>query len=78
METDHRPLVSIISKQLDKAPARLQRMLLKLQRYHINLQYKPGKELFTADTLSRAHLPNAGDEDQDLVLCTPGGDAPTV
>ena len=69
METDHRPLVSIISKPLDKAPARLQRILLKLQRYHINLQYKPGKELFTADTLSRAHLPNAGDEDQDLVLC---------
>ena len=69
LETDHRPLVSIISKPLDKAPARLQRMLLKLQRYHINLQYKPGKELFTADTLSRAHLPNAGDEDQDLVLC---------
>ena len=69
VETDHRPLVSIISKPLDKAPARLQRMLLKLQRYHIYLQYKPGKELFTADTLSRAHLPNAGDEDQDLVIC---------
>ena len=69
VETDHRPLVSIISKPLDKAPARLQRILLKLQRYHNNLQYKPGKELFTADTLSRAHLPNAGDEDQDLVLC---------
>ena len=69
VETDHRPLVSIISKPLDKAPARLQRMLLQLQRYHINLQYKPGKELFTPDTLSRAHLPNAGDEDQDLVLC---------
>ena len=69
VETDHRLLVSIISKLLDKAPARLQHMLLKLQRFHINLQYKPGKELFTADALSRAHLPNAGDEDQDLVIC---------
>ena len=56
VETDHRFLVSIISKPL-------------MQHYHINLQYKPGKELFPADTLSRAHLPNAGDEDQDLVLC---------
>ncbi|KAK3732304.1 hypothetical protein QZH41_007808 [Actinostola sp. cb2023] len=57
VETDHRPLVSIITKSLDKAPARLQRMLLRLQRYNIDLQYKPGKELYTADTLSRAHLP---------------------
>ncbi|KAK3749625.1 hypothetical protein QZH41_012963, partial [Actinostola sp. cb2023] len=68
VETDHRPLVSIITKSLDKAPARLQRMLLRLQRYNIDLQYKPGKELYAADTLSRAHLPTTGDEDEDLVL----------
>ncbi|KAK3731331.1 hypothetical protein QZH41_004089 [Actinostola sp. cb2023] len=61
VETDHRPLVSIITKSLDKAPARLQRMLLRLQRYNIDLQYKPGKELYTADTLSRAHLPTTGE-----------------
>ncbi|KAK3727484.1 hypothetical protein QZH41_006425 [Actinostola sp. cb2023] len=61
LETDHRPLVSIITKSLDKAPARLQRMLLRLQRYNIDLQYKPGKELYTADTLSRAHLPTTGE-----------------
>ena len=30
-------------------------MLLKLQRYNINLVYKPGKELYIADTLSRAY-----------------------
>ncbi|KAK3732551.1 hypothetical protein QZH41_017842, partial [Actinostola sp. cb2023] len=71
VETDHRPLVSIITKSLDKAPARLQRMLLRLQRYNIDLQYKPGKELYTADTLSRAHLPTTGDEDEDLVLTDP-------
>ena len=69
VETDHRPLVSIISKPLNKAPARLQRMLLKLQRYNINLRYKPGKELYTADTLSRAYLPNTDKEDEELVLC---------
>ena len=61
-------LISIISKPLDKAPARLQRMLLRLQRYDIDLRYKPGKELYSADTLSRAHLPTTGDEDEDLAL----------
>ena len=68
VETDHRPLISIISKPLDKAPARLQRMLLRLQRYDIDLRYKTGKKLYSADTLSRAHLPTTGDDDKDLAL----------
>ena len=68
VETAHRPLISIISKPLDKAPARLQRMLLCLQRYDIDLRYKPGKELYSADTSSRAHLPTTGDDDEDLAL----------
>ena len=68
VETDHRPLISIILKPLDKALARLQRMMLRLQRYDIHLVYKPGKELYCADTLSRAHLPTTGDDDEDLVL----------
>ena len=37
VETDHRPLISIILKPLDKAPLRLLRMLLRLQCYNINL-----------------------------------------
>jgi hypothetical protein len=32
-------------------------MRLQLQRFDFRLVYKPGKELFIADTLSRAHLP---------------------
>ena len=31
-------------------------MLLQLQKYNLKLVYKPGKELFKADTLSRAFL----------------------
>ncbi len=31
-------------------------MMLKLQRYNLNVIYKRGKELFVADALSRAHL----------------------
>lgn len=57
IETDHKPLVSIISKPIGSAPARLQRMLLRLQLYTFNLVYTPGKYLFIADTLSRATQP---------------------
>ena len=35
---------------------RLQRMLLRLQRYTLKVTYKPGKELYIADILSRAFL----------------------
>ena len=53
IESDHRPLEQIHKKNLDKAPPRLQRMLLRLQPYDCIIQYKPGKEMVTADTLSR-------------------------
>ena len=56
VETDHKPLVSIVKKSLTSAPPRLQRMLLRLQRYEIKMTYKPGKEMIIADTLSRAYL----------------------
>ena len=56
VHSDHKPLESIMKKPLSTAPARLQRMLLRLQKYDINLIYKPGKDLKIADTLSRAQL----------------------
>ncbi|KAL8573729.1 hypothetical protein ACOMHN_019003 [Nucella lapillus] len=34
IETDHKPLISIVQKPLHAAPARLQRMLLQLQSYN--------------------------------------------
>ena len=55
VETDHQPLVAIIQKPLNSAPNRLQRMLLRLQKY-INLKCKRGQLMFLADTLSRAYL----------------------
>lgn len=53
VETAHRQLVPIFSKPLHQCPLLLQRMRLTLQRYAINVQYKPGKELSLADALSR-------------------------
>ena len=53
---DHRPLETIFKKPLSRAPCRLQIMMLRLQNYHLTVRYKKGKELFVADTLSRAAL----------------------
>ena len=58
VETDHKPLEAILKKPLHQAPARLQRMILSIQKYSINLVYRPGKQLVVADALSRAYLPN--------------------
>lgn len=69
IETDHQPLITILKKPLHSASARLQWMMLKLQRY--NVIYKRGKELYLADVLSRAHLPSTDwdetSEDYDVM-----------
>ena len=57
VESDHQPLETIVRKPLNDAPKRLQRMLLQLQRYSLNVCYKKGKHMYMADTLSRAYLP---------------------
>ena len=55
VETDHKPLVSIFKKSLNDCPMRLQRMLLRLQEYDLQVAYKKGTELYVADTLSKAY-----------------------
>ena len=54
VQTDHQPLESIFKKPLEATPARLQRMLLKLQKYCLKVHYVRGKHMYIADTLSRA------------------------
>ena len=51
--SNHKPLTSIVRKDLVNAPPRLQRLLLRLQKYDVTLQYKPGKSMIFADHLSR-------------------------
>ena len=58
VHTDHQPLETIMTKPLNKAPARPQRMLMRLQRYQFTITYKRGPTLYLADTLSRAALPH--------------------
>ena len=66
VETDHQPLEMIGQKPLNCAPKRLQRMLLQLQKYCLDVRYKRGKQLYLADTLSRAYLPGVN-ASQELV-----------
>ena len=55
LQTDQKPLINIISIQdLDKAPIRYQRLLMKLRRVKVKAKYLPGKQRTIADTLSRS------------------------
>lgn len=57
VQTDHKPLVAIIDKNLHEINSvRLQRIRIKLLKYRLKLVYVPGKEMHVADTLSRAFL----------------------
>ena len=50
-ETDHKPLVSLHKKNLCDLTPRLQRMMQRLRRYDLKLEFKPGKYLIVANTL---------------------------
>ena len=49
VESDRKPL----------APKRIQGMLLKMQKYDVDIVYRPGTQMYLADMLSRAFLPSA-------------------
>jgi len=66
VESDHKPLQSIFKKSLLHAPMRLQRMMLRLQRYNLDVVYKPGSQMFVADHLSRAFLSETDPDDEDV------------
>jgi hypothetical protein len=55
-------LEAISKKPLHKAPARLQRMFLQLQKYDLNIIHIPGKQIPVADTLSRKYPPTESRE----------------
>ena len=56
-ETDHKPLVPLLSSMnLDQLPLWIQRFRMCLMRFTFKVVHVLGKDLTTADTLSRAPL----------------------
>ena len=66
VESDHKPLETILQKPLVRAPRRLQSMMMRLQKYDFNVHYERGTNMHLADTLSRAYLPFPGKEEDDI------------
>ena len=67
IHTDHKPLVPILStKRLEELLLRVQRLRLRLLIFHFTISHIPGKQLTTADTLSRAPLQNLTSADTQL------------
>ncbi|XP_069110060.1 uncharacterized protein [Argopecten irradians] len=55
VETDHKPLITLFKKPLNDCPMRIQRLMLRLQKYSLDVSYTPGKFMYTSDALSRAY-----------------------
>ena len=53
VQSDHQPLQSIWKKSIVSASPRLQRLLLRLAHYNLNIEFLRGKENVIADALSR-------------------------
>ncbi|UYV85138.1 K02A2.6-like [Cordylochernes scorpioides] len=64
VETDHQAI---------KAPPRLQRIFLQIQQYDLRIKYKKGKELLTADLLSRdcSYEDTYLEENFEVLMTTP-------
>lgn len=69
VETDHRPLVAIIKKNLNEMSPQIQRLMMKMQRYDFELIYTPGKHLVLADALSRATTGNSVSATDEDIQC---------
>ena len=61
VESDHKPL--------EPAPKRPQRMLLRVQKYKINIVSKGGKTMHIVDALARAYLPYGDLPEEKLKMC---------
>ena len=67
IETDHRPLLALLkTRNLDELSPRIQRFRMRLMRYSHKIEYTRGKNLITADALSRAPSQPADEDDRTL------------
>ena len=62
--TGHKTLESLTKKNLNQVSPRLKPMLLRLQRYSLDISHRPGPKIPVPDALSRVYLPHESiDED---------------
>ena len=66
--TDHKPIENLVLKPLIDTSPRVQRLMLQLSQYHMDVQYKAGKHLLLSDCLSRLSNPASQEEDESLNL----------
>lgn len=79
---DHKPLTSIIKKEIHKIPSpKLQLIRMKLLKFDIQLKHAPGKTIHIADYLSRYSMETEIEEDEkdlaDAVLSINASDEKT-
>ena len=58
IETDNKPLQAINTKPLSQVPLSLQKMILNVRGYDVEIRYIPGGKQVLADTLSLASVYN--------------------
>ena len=64
VQSDHKPLEAIMTKSLSQTPPRIQRLLIRLQKYYLAVHFVLRKLMFIADTLPRAYLNEAVEQAQ--------------
>lgn len=67
IESDHKPLLAIVQKPINKISFRLQKMVLKLLKYDFKIKYLPGTQMYLADTLSRAYIKDKVLDDPEML-----------
>ena len=65
---DHQPLQAIFSRSITECPPRIQRFMLRLQKYDFDIEYVSGKKMLVSDALSRAHETDATSEIPELEM----------
>ena len=70
VQTDNKPLVSVWKKSIVCNSPRLQRLLLRLFQYDVNIEYLKGKDNVVADALSRVSpqpTPKEAEDEEDFI-----------
>lgn len=65
--TDHCSPETIVVNPIDKAPPRIKKLMLQLQPYDLQLQFRLVSAIPVADPFSRLHLPDTDDKLQKVL-----------